>query len=33
MEREEGIEHVDTLIKDKPEFGDYWALLPEEGLS
>ncbi|MFD1434308.1 hypothetical protein ACFQ5F_05135 [Kroppenstedtia eburnea] len=33
LEREEGIEHVDTLIKDKPEFDDYWALLPEEGLS
>ncbi|MFD1410009.1 hypothetical protein ACFQ49_18005 [Kroppenstedtia eburnea] len=32
-EADQGIEHVDKLIKDKPEFGDYWALLPEEGLS
>ncbi|WP_380132992.1 hypothetical protein [Kroppenstedtia eburnea] len=33
QEADQGIEHVDKLIKDKPEFGDYWALLPEEGLS
>ncbi len=33
IEREEGIEHVDKLIKDKPEFGDYGALLPGESWS
>ena len=33
LEREEGIERVDKLIKDKPEFGNYWALLPEESWS
>ncbi|MFD1428615.1 hypothetical protein [Kroppenstedtia sanguinis] len=33
IEREEGIERVDKLIKDKPEFGNYWALLPEESWS
>ncbi|MFD1428457.1 hypothetical protein [Kroppenstedtia sanguinis] len=33
IEREEGIQRVDKLIKDKPEFGNYWALLPEESWS
>ncbi|MGF7088591.1 hypothetical protein JOD24_002440 [Kroppenstedtia sanguinis] len=30
---DQGIERVDKLIKNKPAFGDYWALLPEESWS